>query len=178
VVLAAVCASAALPALSRENADEALALTASDDPDDLREAAEKAALAAKLDPLAVDPLFAQAAAARSRGQERLAIRYLVEAVDRQPDNPRAWVRLTGYQLGFGDLPAAFRSRLYAARLDPQSPLNLAAALLVNYDEAASATATGTPLPLEPPEPVVPLFPGVAPTVPGAVPAPEPFELEG
>jgi hypothetical protein len=197
VALALVCVSAALPALAREKSSEALTLVGSDDPDDLREAAEKAALAAKLDPFAVDPAFAEAAVARRRGQERLAIRHLVEAVDRQPENPRAWIRLTGYQLRLGDLQAALRSSEIAERLDPRSPLVLATRLLVNYDEGSSATATGTPLPLfaeETVAPLVPALPGAAPapaplapapaapapapTPPAPAPQAQPFELEG
>ena len=153
LALAAICISAALPALARDESDEALQLSASDDPAELRDAAEKAELASKLDPFAVDPLFAAAAVARQRGQDRLAVRHLIDAVDRQPENPRAWLRLTGYQLRLGDVAAALESRENAAKLDPRSPLSLVAASVANYDEGASATAVGTPLPLivEPPE---------------------------
>ena len=148
MLLALFAASAFLPALAREKTTEALERSASNRPEDLREAAELAAYASKLDPFAVDPLFAAAGIADRRGQTRLAIQYLTEAVERQPDNARAWVRLGRRQILLDDLAAANQSSEFAVSLDPQGVGSFFVALGSSFDERRSASATGTPLPLE------------------------------
>ena len=174
VLLGLFAASAFLPALAREKTTEALERSASNSPEDLREAAELAAYASKLDPFAVDPLFAAAGIADRRGQTALAVEYLTEAVERQPDNARAWVRLGRRQILLDDLAAANQSSEYAVSLDPLGVGSFFVALGSTFDERRSASATGTPLPLELVAPVLPPAPATGPAPPVAAPPPAPI----
>ena len=83
-------ALAALPAVAESLTDSALSRAASGKAADLRAAEQKAALAKRLNPLAVEPVFAQASIAERGNQPAAAVGLLVEAVDRQPDNADAW----------------------------------------------------------------------------------------
>ena len=169
VLLALFAASAFLPALARQKTSEALEISSSNRPEDLREAAELAEYASRLDPFGVDALFAAAGIADRRGQTRLSVELLAEAVDRQPDNARGWVRLGRRQILLDDLPAASQSSEYAVDLDPHGVGSYFVALGSSYDERRSASATGTPLPLIV---EVPLFPPVlTPTAPPAAAPP-------
>jgi O-Antigen ligase len=182
VALALFCASAVLPALSQDKTNEALELSASNKPEDLREAAEAAEQARRLNPFAVDPLFAASGIADKRGQPKLAVELLTDAVERQPDNARGWLRLARRQVLLDDLPAAARSIGYVYELDPHTVGGFFAGILGSIDEARSATATGTPLPLIfvpltipglalPEAPSTPATP--APQAPAPAPAPTP-----
>ena len=106
-----------LPALSEHLTDDALARAGGGTAADLREAQETAALAKRLNPFAVEPVFAQAAIAERGNQPAAAAGLLVEAVERQPSNPSAWTRLARFQLAVGDSRGALRSILTAASLD-------------------------------------------------------------
>ena len=151
-------ALAALPALSEHLTDDALARASGGSPVDLREAQETAALAKRLNPFAVEPVFAQAAIAERGNQPAAAAGLLVEAVERQPSNPSAWTRLARFSLAVGDSRGARRAILIAASLDRRGLTTIALSFEALYDQNRSASATGTPLPerLEPaPDPARP-----------------------
>jgi hypothetical protein len=166
VVAVAVIALAALPAVARDLTDNALSRAAGGTPADLRAAGEQAALAKRLNPYAVDALFAQASIAERGNQGDVAGRLLVEAVERQPDNPATWVRLARFQNLVDDAAGALRSLTTAVSLDPANFSAAVAAQFIAYDERRSGSATGTPLP----EVLAPL---ADPVAPAPAPAPRP-----
>jgi len=173
LVLALFAISAVLPALAREKSNDALTLAAKGGTKNLREADEQAAAARKLDPFALDPVLTSADLARRRGDVERAVGMLVEAVRRQPDNPRPWVSLAQIQVLLDDTRGALRSARTAFALDPLSPTLFTLAGFLVYDNTRSATATGTPLPVTvtvPALPAAPVAPG-APIAPGGAPAP-------
>ncbi|WP_205696732.1 O-antigen ligase family protein [Conexibacter sp. SYSU D00693] len=171
LLLAAYVASSVLPAWSESKTTAAQASLAEDaSPRELEHAAAEADLAARLDPLAVRPLFAEATIAQRRGRLLDARRALLEAADRQPDEPIVWFRLASVALQLADRDG-FRdaSRRFAA-LDPRNPGARRIALEAEAfltPAGASASATGTPLPLVTAQPQT--TPGVVPgaTTPGA-----------
>ena len=179
----AVAGLAALPALSQHLTDESLARAGGGTAADLREAQETAALAKRLNPFAVEPVFAQAAIAERGNQPAAAAGLLVEAVERQPSNPSAWTRLARFQVAVGDSRGALRSILAAASLDRRGATAIGLFFHALYDPNRSASATGTPLPerLEAPPPVPSLPPAddpgsgppadTAPDAPAPTPAP-------
>ncbi|MGZ8648446.1 MAG: O-antigen ligase family protein, partial [Solirubrobacteraceae bacterium] len=179
--LVAVAALAALPARSKSLTDEALTQAASGKPADLREAAEKAARAKRLNPYAVAPTFAHASILERGNRPADALGVLVEAADRQPANPAVWSRLARFQLLVDDAPGALRSAEKLLLLDPARYVEALYALFTFYDERRSASATGTPLPeivrrpapaaATPPAPIAPLTP--EPVQPAPTPAPTP-----
>ncbi len=144
--MAAVVALAALPAISDDLSDEALSQASSGRAADLREAAEKAARAKRLNPFAVRPVFAQASILERGNQQSAVAGLLVEAVERQPDNPDTWSRLARFQILVDDSASALRSLATAASLDPARFAARLGVLSYLYDERRSASATGTPLP--------------------------------
>ena len=145
-LLCVVAVSALLPALSKDLASDALAQAAGGSREELREAAEKAETASRLNPFSVQPLFAGASIAQRSGQPAKAGRLFTDAVKRQPDNALTWFRLAGFQVLLTDSPAALRSIATARALDPQNALLAFVELTAVFDERRSATATGTPLP--------------------------------
>jgi len=171
-----VIALAALPAIAKELSSDALSQAAKNTEADLTEAGEKAALAKRLNPFSVEPVFAQAAIAERGNQPAAAAGLLVEAVERQPDNPDTWTRLARFQVLLDDSPGALRSLITAASLDPATAMIYALVPFASYDERRSATATGTPLPLPLPELPATPFPtpfGDDGQAPAPVPAPSP-----
>ncbi len=177
VVAVVVIALAALPAIAKELTSDALSQASSNTRADLTAAGEKAALAKRLNPYSVDAVFAQAAIAERGNQPAAAAGLLVEAVERQPDNPATWSRLARFQLLIDDPRGARRSLITAIRLDPATGAAYQLAPFATFDERRSASATGTPLPLPLPDPVrVPPVPPPAPPVPGAAPPPAPVPV--
>jgi tetratricopeptide (TPR) repeat protein len=166
VALCAFAASAILPAWSQSKARSALDLAAArTDPASLARAADQADLAARLNPLATEPLADAATIAADRGLVAQARRYLLEAVHRAPYDASVWDRLALLVLNLGDRAGARRAALRALSLDPANPATAAiAAETVTLAVAPqdSPTATGTPLP----EPLA-----SAPALPGATPTP-------
>ena len=157
-------ALAALPALAQSLTDSALTRAASNTAPDLRAGEEKAALAKRLNPFSVDPIFAQAAIAERGNRPDAAAGLLVEAVERQPDNPQTWTRLLRFQVLVDDSAAALKSVYTLLSLDPLAAYRVSGIVgLTVYDPARSASAAGTPLP----EKVE------RPPVPRAAPAPSP-----
>ncbi|MDX6657573.1 MAG: hypothetical protein QOH62_2366 [Solirubrobacteraceae bacterium] len=143
LLLCGVAASAILPAWSQSRTEAAETASSPD------AAARAADVAARLDPVAVRPLFVAASVEVRRGRLAEARRRLLEAVGRQPENPDAWYRLAVLSLQLADR-AGFRTAV--ARFAQLDPINPAAAALGRQALATlapvtdSATATGTPLP--------------------------------
>ncbi len=162
---AVVIALAALPAVARSLTDQALTRAAGGTADDLRAAGEQAALAKRLNPYAVDALFAQASIAERGNQGDEAGRLLVEAVERQPDNPATWLRLSRFQNLVDDSGGALDSLLVAVRLDPASKIVALSAAFIYFDERRSGSATGTPLPEQLASQVTPPAPRTSPIAP-------------
>ncbi len=80
-----------------------------------------AASAAAINPVALEPLFAQATIQRA-GDPEAGRRVLLEAVRLQPENPDAWLRLAEYQLtALGRPERAAETVRTAIFLDPRSP---------------------------------------------------------
>ena len=113
-----VVALAALPAAAESLTSSAFSEAAGSTAADLRRGEERAALAKRLNPLAVEPLFAQAAIAERGNQPRRAARLLVDAVEKQPDNPDAWSRLRRFQVLLDDTSAEIASLRVLLELDP------------------------------------------------------------
>lgn len=149
VLLGAMAASAIFPAWSESKATGAQSSISPDATEtELTDAAADAEVAARLDPTAVRPLFVAASIAEGRDRLLDARRYLLQAAERQPDDPEVWFRLAGVAAQLADRDG-FRDAAYrAARLDPANP---GARVVASDAEAAmappsaSATATGTPL---------------------------------
>jgi O-antigen ligase len=180
-----VLASALVPALSDAEADRAYRGAAQRDAEALEGAAADAELAARLNPLAVRPLFAAAAVAEGRGRVLEARGHLLDAVERQPWSVEAWTRLARIAIRLADREGAQRAAARALALDPGDPATAAFARRAHGIVApaeTSATATATPLPAAPgavpgvtpldPAPTT-TTPGPAGTTPPAPPAPAP-----
>ncbi|UTI65131.1 O-antigen ligase family protein [Paraconexibacter antarcticus] len=166
--------SAVLPAWSQSKADAAQAALGGDNVSDaeIQKAAAEADLAARLDPLSIEPLLVEATIAQRRGRDLEARDDLLEAVRRQPDSSRAWFELGALALPLADRQGFVQASLRALALDPHNPLlrTLAfRAISFATPPGESATATGTPLPPAP----APVTAGavVAPVTPGAAPVP-------
>jgi hypothetical protein len=145
----AVLASTLLPAWSDAKTDAALQAVADRSPARLEAAASDAELAARLDPLAVRPLFAAAAVAEGRDRLLEARAHLLEAVERQPYSRDAWTRLTRVAFTLADREGVERAAARALALDPGDLELLRFVSRVQGVAAppeASPTATGTPLP--------------------------------
>lgn len=168
----AYAASAVLPAWSADKADAAQEAVggAQVSDDELRRAAAQADLAARLDPLSIEPLLVSATIAERRGRTLEARQALLDAVHRQPESARAWTQLGTLTFGLGDRAGFQEATRRALALDPHNPLLRTLAFrAVSFQAPAgdSATATGTPLPAAPvAAPVVPVDPA-APVVPAA-----------
>jgi O-antigen ligase len=152
-VLALACAtvSAALPGVADGVASDAAAtVDEAASPASLEDAARKAELAARLDPLAIRPLVVGASIAQGRGRLLDARRLLLQAADRAPEDPEVWFRLAGIALQLADRPGFRDAARRALELDPVSASARALAQRAEQlavSPAASATAAGTPLPL-------------------------------
>jgi O-antigen ligase len=162
LLLAAYAMSAALPAWSDAKTNDAATAVSAGTPAELERAAADAELAAKLDPLAVRPLFVAAAIDQGRGRLLDARRHLLEAVNRQPNNPDGWIRLAGLALQLADREGLREAALKALALDPTNGFVAALARRAQAFSAppsGSATATGTPLPAAQVAPVFGAPPG-------------------
>lgn len=150
---AAAAASALAPWLAQARADDAAAQAGVGTPAALEQAAATADLAARLDPLSPRGLFVSAVVAGARGRLLDARRDLLEAADRQPDDPEAWVRLALLGLRLADREGALRAAQRALALDPRNPYTaglVRRVLAFLAPPGGSATATGTPLAPAPP----------------------------
>ena len=150
LALAAFAASAILPDLSQSKAQQALAQAGSaTTPAQLAKAQATAELAARLNPLATEPLLDAAVIADRRGL-RLAERdYLLRAVRRAPYQALPWDRLAYVAVTLGDRTGLLSAVHQALAVDPIGTQSLVLAATAEPYLAVpqnSATATGTPLP--------------------------------
>lgn len=167
-LLCFVLASAVAPAWSRSLANDArVGSGEAARPEQRADAAADAELAARVDPLAVEPLLAGAIVAGSRQRLVDAKALLIEAVERQPYSVRAWRDLARLSVFLADRDTYMRAAQRVLELDPagvtSSGLVEGSGPFVAPPQL-SPTATGTPL--------TPAF-VPDPAAPGAVPAPGP-----
>lgn len=78
--------------------------------------------ARSLNPLALDPLLAEAAALEQLGDVQGARSVYIDAVELQPLNWRGWFELGRFEEGQQDWPRALPALRRAVDLDPQNPL--------------------------------------------------------
>ena len=153
LLMAVVVISAALPAWADSKATDALAsLGGRPTPRQLADAQKEADVAARLNPLAVSGLFAEASIAERRGRLGDARHDLLAAVQRQPYNQVAWYKLARIEFALADVPGVQRAFTRALALDPYGVVALEVAANVQRlrtPAEGSATATGTPLPAAP-----------------------------
>lgn len=171
LVLGLAAVSAVLPAWADGRASEAqLAVRAGSGEALLADAAAEAQFAARLDPLALRPVFASAAIARRRGRLLESRGFLLRAVERQPESAEAWLALADAASALADREGYERAALRALELDPRSRRArrvARAAVAFRTPPGASATAVGTPLtpaPVQAP-PVAPAPPPTGATGP-------------
>jgi tetratricopeptide (TPR) repeat protein len=143
--------SCALPAAARLETNAALAVAGGEQvsPGRLADAAAKAELAARLNPLATGGLLAAANIAIRRQRVPEASRDLLRAARRQPYDPEPWLQLTLTEGRVGNRTAARRAALRAFALDPRNDDTLRSAGITVarvLPANESATATGSPLP--------------------------------
>jgi O-Antigen ligase len=112
--------SLAAPWLAVRKVDDAYAAIERDDP---QEALGDARRARTLNPLAIEPLLAEAAAEEARGDGRSALARYVQAVELQPLNWRTWYELGRFELATGRRERAIRHLEIARELDPLGPAN-------------------------------------------------------
>jgi hypothetical protein len=147
VAAALLVASAALPSMSQTKRVESLRDAGQGS---LREGTSDAELSMKLNPLSVEPLFAEAGIVRSRGDEAEAGALLVEATELQPDNFETWQRLAQFELSVGDYKAAARAIRQQAKANPlafEARPNVGDLLFpLEVPPERSPTAFGTPPP--------------------------------
>lgn len=142
--------AAVLPALSQSvRLDAASGDTSS--PAQLQRMSKDAALAARLNPLAVEPLFAQASLASASGNTKRSELLLIRAVKLQPDNFRTWQRLAQVEsLLLNGRVASIAYSAYA-RTNPLEAVGAGKAFsgsifAVALPPRLSPTALGTPPP--------------------------------
>jgi tetratricopeptide (TPR) repeat protein len=85
---------------------------------DLEAAHDAVAHARSLDPLSLQPVFADARVAERRRREVAALEAYREATRLQPKNPESWLQLGLYQFDIGDRCGAYRDLNEAFTLDP------------------------------------------------------------
>lgn len=117
---AAVVASLLLPSLASRAFDDTYRAL---DAGDLKAAAASARSARQLDPLGLDPIFAQADVAYEAGDAVRARELYEAAAAKQPRNPNAWLQLALYLYATTDPPdlcGAYTAFNAAYTLDPKS----------------------------------------------------------
>jgi tetratricopeptide (TPR) repeat protein len=85
---------------------------------DLEAASDAVERARSLDPLSLQPVFADARVAEQRGREVAALEAYREATRLQPKNPESWLQLGLYEFDIGDRCGAYRDLNEAYTLDP------------------------------------------------------------
>jgi tetratricopeptide (TPR) repeat protein len=114
----AAVASLAAPWLAEREVAEAYAAIERREPS---EAVDHGRLARSLNPLSVEPFFAEAAGEEARGNRGTALDLYIEAVELQPRNPRTWFELGRFELELGDRDAAIRDLSRSRELDRYGP---------------------------------------------------------
>jgi hypothetical protein len=89
---------------------------------DLSAARKDAKRARWLNPLALDPLRAEAAVAEAQARGQDALELYVKAVELQPENWQSWYELARFEQAVGLRDAAMRHATRAAQLDPKNPI--------------------------------------------------------
>jgi O-antigen ligase len=112
--------SLAAPWLATGYVDDAFAAI---DRGDDQAALDAARRAQTWNPLAIEPLLAEAAAEEARGDGRSALVRYVEAVELQPLNWRSWYELGLFELETGRRERAIRHLQRSRELDPLGPAN-------------------------------------------------------
>jgi tetratricopeptide (TPR) repeat protein len=112
--------SLAAPWLASRRVDAAFAALRRDDP---QTALDKAESAHSLNPLAIEPLIAIAAAEEAADDNRAALERYVEAVELQPKNWRTWYELGQFELDKGNRDSGILHLQRARDLDPLGPAN-------------------------------------------------------
>jgi O-Antigen ligase len=112
--------SLAAPWLATRKVDEAYA---SIERSEIRTALDDARRAKTLNPLAIEPLLAIAAAEEARGGDRAALVWYVRAVELQPLNWRTWYELGRFELATGRRERAIRHLQRSRELDHLGPAN-------------------------------------------------------
>jgi hypothetical protein len=107
------------PWFSQRATDSALAALDAGRP---AQAAVRARHARNLNPLALEPLFVEAAAAEQLGDLGAARELYVKAVDLQPLNWSAWYELGAFEVSVKNNPAALAPLRRAVQLDPHGTL--------------------------------------------------------
>jgi hypothetical protein len=145
----AIAVSGYLPVMSDQRGLQALEDASSADAADLADAAEEAALAHRLNPLAVDPLLTQASIAQRVNNPRSAINLLRQAARIEPDNSIVRRRLfLAYTLA-GYLDESADALIDWARSDPlasrfYTAVTASQVFVIRYPSGASPTAAATP----------------------------------
>jgi tetratricopeptide (TPR) repeat protein len=85
---------------------------------DLEAARDAVERARSLDPLSLQPVFADARVAEQRRREVAALEAYREATRLQPKNPESWLQLGLYEFDIGDRCAAYRDLNQSYTLDP------------------------------------------------------------
>jgi len=85
---------------------------------DLEAANDAVERARSLDPLSLQPVFADARVAEQRRREVAALEAYREATRLQPENPESWLQLGLYEFDVGDRCGAYRDLNEAFTLDP------------------------------------------------------------
>jgi Flp pilus assembly protein TadD len=88
-----------------------------------------------LNPLAVDPLLAEAAAKEQLGDDGAARRLYVQAIDVQPLNWRPWFSLGSFEADRGNVALALR---YVERASALNPRGIGVVTLLDQLRARSA----------------------------------------
>ena len=88
------------------------------------EAVDHGRRARLLNPLSIEPLFAEAAGEEARGGNGAALDRYIKAVELQPQNPRTWYELGRFELDINLRDAAIRHLTRSAQLDPLGPAPL------------------------------------------------------
>ena len=121
----------------------------------------------QLNPLSIDSAAAAVAIAQKRGRVGEVAELTEESVDRQPENPDAWLRAYAVQYFVDDAPARIASLGRVLELDPHED-RVSFDAVVGDIASRSASATGTPLVIEvlpaTPPPIGPPAPDARPLI--------------
>jgi tetratricopeptide (TPR) repeat protein len=114
----AVLGSLASPWLASRSVADAYAALERRDPNG---AVDRAGRARTFNPLAVEPLFAEAVAEEARGNDGEALELYIRAVELQPENSRTWFELGRFELDAGLREWGIRHLLRSRELDRWGP---------------------------------------------------------